>query len=112
MVYKKAQIEAIVADYVKKLGKRIPIKRVILFGSYAYGRPVRGSDIDIAIVSDKFKRMDDIKRIMLLSDCARYIECDVDIDPIGFTEKELKNADYFEIGGEIEEKGVVLYEGL
>ena len=61
MVYKKSEIRNIIADYVKVLQKRIPVKRVILFGSYAYGRPAKGSDIDIAVVSDKFKRMDDVK---------------------------------------------------
>jgi len=55
--------------------------------------------------------MDDIKRIMLLSDYSRRIKCSVDIDPIGFTEDELAKADYFEIGGEIVEKGVVVYHG-
>ncbi len=110
MVYKKSEIRNIIANYVKELQKRIPVKRVILFGSYAYGRPTRGSDIDIAVVSDKFKRMDDIKRIMLLSDYARKIKISIDIDPIGFTEEELEEADYFEIGGEIVEKGVEIYK--
>ena len=63
----------------------------------------------MAVVSDAFKKMDDIKRIMLLSDCARRINSVVDIDPIGFTEDELDMADYFEVGGEIQEKGVVVY---
>ena len=97
-------------NYVKELQSRIPVEKIILFGSYAYGKPTKSSDIDIAVVSDKFKRMDDIKRIMLLSDCARKIKSYVDIDPIGFTEKELEKADYFDIGGEIIEKGVVIYE--
>ncbi len=97
-------------NYVKELQSRIPVEKIILFGSYAYGRPTKASDIDIAVVSYKFKKMDDIKRIMLLSDYARKIKISVDIDPIGFTEKELEKADYFDIGGEIVEKGVVIYE--
>lgn len=109
MVYKEAEIRRIVSAYAKELTKRIVVKKIILFGSYAYGRPKRSSDIDIAVVSDAFKRMDDIKRIMLLSDYARRVECSVDIDPIGFTEDELENADYFELGGEIQEKGVCVY---
>jgi predicted nucleotidyltransferase len=106
MVYKKSEIRNVILKYVRELQKKIPVRRVILFGSYAYGRPAKGSDIDIAVVSDKFKRMDDIKRIMLLSDYAKKIKISVDIDPIGFTEDELENANYFEIGGEIVEKGV------
>ena len=53
--------------------------------------------------------MDDIARIMLLSDYARRIKTDIDIDPIGFTEEKLEKSDYFEIGGEIVEKGVIVY---
>lgn len=49
---------------------------------------------------------------MLLSDYARRIKTDIDIDPIGFTEDELERADYFEIGGEIVEKGVVVYNAM
>lgn len=109
MVYKKDEIKNIVLNYVKELQKKIPVQKVILFGSYAYGRPTKGSDIDIAVVSDNFKKMDDIKRIMFLSDYARRIKSVVDVDPIGFTEDELEKADYFEIGGEIVEKGIVIY---
>lgn len=56
--------------------------------------------------------MDDIKRSMLLSDYARRIKCFVDIDPIGFTDEELAKTDYFEMGGEIAEKGVVVYKAV
>lgn len=61
MVCKETEIRNIVSDYVKELQKKLPVKRVILFGSYAHGRPTKGSDIDIAVVSDKFNKMDDIK---------------------------------------------------
>ncbi|MBI5235252.1 MAG: nucleotidyltransferase domain-containing protein [Deltaproteobacteria bacterium] len=110
MVYKESEVKDIVAAYARELSKRIHIRKIILFGSYAYGRPGKGSDIDLAIVSDSFKRMDDIKRIMLLSDCSRKIDIAVDIDPLGFTEEELEAADYFKVGGEIQEKGVVVYD--
>jgi len=43
-----------------------------------------------------------------LSDYARRIKTDIDIDPIGFTEEELEKSDYFEIGGEILEEGVII----
>ena len=107
MVYKRNEVRRIVLKYAKELQKRISVKKIILFDSYAYGNPTKSSDIDIAVISDRFKKMDDITRIMLLSDYARRIK--TDIDPIGFTEDELEKSDYFEIGGEIVEKGVVLY---
>ncbi len=47
---------------------------------------------------------------MLLSDYARRIKTSIDIDPIGFTKEELEKSDYFEVGGEIIEKGVIVYK--
>lgn len=109
MAYKKSEIRRIILTYVKELREKITVDKIILFGSYAYGNPTKSSDIDVAVISDRFKKMDDIRRIMLLSDYARRIKTDIDIDPIGFTEDELENSDYFEIGGEILEKGVIVY---
>lgn len=110
MCTKRNEVRRIVLKYAKELQKRITVKKIILFGSYAYGNPTKSSDIDIAVISDRFKKMDDITRIMLLSDYARRIKTDIDIDPIGFTEDELEKSDYFEIGGEIVEKGVIVYK--
>ncbi|MCI0493548.1 nucleotidyltransferase domain-containing protein [candidate division KSB1 bacterium] len=46
----------------------IPIKRAVLFGSYARGNYSKWSDIDLAIVSDVFvgNRMDDKDKIRLI----------------------------------------------
>ncbi|MBE7447210.1 MAG: hypothetical protein HS132_19160 [Planctomycetia bacterium] len=55
----------------------------------------------------------DIKKIDLMkryTTNARRVKSSVDINPIGFTEEELKKADYFDIAGEIAEKGIVVYE--
>ena len=115
MVYEKSKIKNIVLEFIEELNRRkIPVKQVILFGSYAYGKPNLRSDIDLAVVSPKFKNMDDIKRIMVLSDAVRHIKTTraIDINPIGFTDEELKKADYFDIGGEIVEKGVILYSNV
>jgi len=46
-------------DYLKQfkseISKDIPIKKMILFGSRASGKPHRWSDFDLIIVSNKFK---------------------------------------------------------
>ena len=115
VVFRNKQVKEEIDNFVNLLQKeQIKISRVILFGSYAYGKPNLRSDIDLAVVSPKFKNMDDIKRIMILSDAARHIKTPrpIDINPIGFTDEELEKADYFEIGGEIVEKGVILYSNV
>ncbi len=47
----------------------IPVKRAILFGSYAQGNFTEWSDIDLAIVSDIFvgDRFDDKRKIRLIT---------------------------------------------
>jgi predicted nucleotidyltransferase len=111
MVRQKYKIKNIIKEFIRALMKKVSIEEVILFGSYAYGKPRLNSDIDIAIISPKFRRMDDIKRIMFLSDIARKIKTpkDICLDPLGFTSEELENPDYFNIAAEIRERGKVVY---
>jgi len=66
-----ARIRRIIERYLVELEKNhFPIKRAVVFGSYAEGRADEWSDIDIALVSDAFEgdRFDDrgkIRRITL-----------------------------------------------
>lgn len=90
----------------------MPVDKVYLFGSYAWGKPTSASDIDIAVVSSKFKKFDSIERIEFLSDIARHLspELDIDIDVIGFTSEEMKKASYFDIAAEVLQKGKIIYK--
>jgi predicted nucleotidyltransferase len=110
MVYRKSKLKSIVSEYIRLVKAKVPVEKVILFGSYAYGRPTSHSDIDLAIISSKFKKMEDVERIMLLSDISRKVNTskDVCIEPLGFTMEELNNADYFDIASEIRDKGVAI----
>lgn len=65
-----AQIPNKIKNTIQKLLRalqenNIPVKRVILFGSYARGNYTEWSDIDLVIVSDVFvgDRFDDKKKI-------------------------------------------------
>lgn len=85
----------------------IKISRMILFGSYAKGRPRRGSDIDVAIISENFKGMNLLQRfetIGLALAKARIME---PIEAIGYTEEEFASTGGGSfIGDEIKSKGV------
>ena len=112
MVCSRAKVRKITNDFIKRLRRNgLPIDKAYLFGSYAWGRPSSVSDIDMAIISPKFKRWNDIKRIKVLSDIARYVypNLEVEIDAIGFTHEELENASYFDLAGEIRQKGQIIY---
>ncbi|MBI5119087.1 nucleotidyltransferase domain-containing protein [Candidatus Poribacteria bacterium] len=86
-------------------------KKIILFGSYAYGQPSEDSDIDLFIVKNTnqkpIERWTEIKR--LLRDLSRTVP----VAPLVYTEQELEARraikDFFV--EEILEKGEVLYEG-
>jgi predicted nucleotidyltransferase len=43
-----------IREYVSVLRNEIPVNKVILFGSYARGKQHKSSDVDIAIISEKF----------------------------------------------------------
>jgi len=49
------KIEEVVLKYVEIICQKYKVEAIILFGSYAKGTENEDSDIDIAIVIDKFK---------------------------------------------------------
>ena len=68
MVRKKIpkKVEKEIKEYIEVLHKdKLPIKKVILFGSYAYGNPDRDSDIDLCILTNDIskRKIDLIKEV-------------------------------------------------
>ena len=53
---RKTFIEA-VKEFKAKVNKDLPLKKLFLFGSRARGENSKWSDVDLLIVSDKFKKM-------------------------------------------------------
>lgn len=103
-------VEKILLEVIEKLkGEYRPIK-VILFGSYAYGKPTEGSDIDLLILKDTDKsraeRFVEVKRILYDP------KLRVTISPLVYTPEELEERlkmgdDFVE---DILRRGVVVYE--
>lgn len=48
------KVAEIASRYAKEVRKYLPVRMVILFGSWAKGKAGKSSDIDIAVVVDKF----------------------------------------------------------
>jgi predicted nucleotidyltransferase len=46
------QIEAV----AKRIAEKFPVEKILLFGSYAYGEPEEGSDVDLLVVMETDKR--------------------------------------------------------
>lgn len=52
---KKKNFKKELRSFKFRLLRKVPIDKMILFGSYARGRPHKYSDIDLIIVSPKFR---------------------------------------------------------
>lgn len=87
-----------IKKFVEFLKQDIHVDRVVLFGSYAKGKPKPYSDIDLAIFSRNFKDKDELKNMQYLFKKASAV--DTAIEPHPFHPKDLKSP----------EKGGLLYE--
>ena len=85
------QLEEIIKGFILRLRQEIPVKEIILFGSYAHGNPKEYSDIDLAVISDWFEDRPKIKNMQYLSRVAATYNSLIEALP--FTEKEYRNLD-------------------
>ncbi|MGQ9608962.1 MAG: nucleotidyltransferase domain-containing protein [bacterium] len=67
----KAEVIQILKDRLEDLYKKLPITKVVLFGSYAKGNYTVGSDIDILIIYRGKKQVDDYVLVKKLLDLPR-----------------------------------------
>ncbi|MBI2304151.1 MAG: nucleotidyltransferase domain-containing protein [Chloroflexi bacterium] len=106
---KDRKIRRLILEVVDLLKREYQPERIILYGSYAYGKPTEDSDIDLFIVKETDKRRVDrfVEVSRLLYDRERRIS----ISPLVYTPKELEER--LSIGDDFVEevltKGEVLY---
>ena len=85
------KIEKQIKEYVEALKKdNLPLSRVILFGSYAKGNSHKWSDIDLCVVSSKFK--DPLKAMQYLW-LKRKSDSFPAIEPVGFGPEDFEDED-------------------
>jgi predicted nucleotidyltransferase len=107
MAKKRSEIKKIVAKYISELEKLgIDVSQVILFGSYAGGKPADHSDIDLAVVSGFFSKLDIFERQQILS--RAHHNFSEPIEPMGFTPEQIKEKRGF--AREIVETGLVVFQ--
>ena len=104
------KIKNIIDKIVERIKKEYKPKKIVLFGSYAYGKPTEDSDLDLLIIKDTNKRP--IDRWIEVKKLLRGASGTFAISPFVYTEKEINERivikDFFL--EEILEKGKVLYE--
>ena len=103
MALSENQVAKIIRGFITELRREIPIKEIILFGSYARGNPKDYSDIDLAVISDWFEGKPKIKNMQYLSRIAAAYNSLIEALP--FTEEEYRNLDQRSFLGSIVKSG-------
>lgn len=85
---------------------KLPMDKVILYGSYAKGNPRRWSDIDLCVVSPKFK--DAWGAMEYLWKRRKIFDVNYTIEPIGFSPKDFRESS--SLINEIKKTGIVIYK--
>ena len=82
------KIDKIVRNYIQRLleEEKLPIKRVIVFGSQIKGKTHTWSDIDVCVISPKFKNA--MRAMEFLLTKREREEVIAGLEPVGFTEKD------------------------
>lgn len=84
------QAKKIAKNYVKNLKSKLKVKKAMLFGSAAREKMNKNSDIDIMILSDNFKKMKLIDRLVFLSRLRGRDFLDLPMDILGYTPEEFE----------------------
>ena len=105
----QTNIKTLIQRITKKIASKYKPDKIILFGSYAYGKPTKDSDVDLLIIKKTKARHIDraIKIREIIKDENRFVA----IEPLVYNPQEISKRiemeDDFIIT--IMEKGVVLY---
>lgn len=106
--YTTTEIKKIVKVLVEMMkADKIVVDKIILYGSYAAGRPHNHSDIDLAVISPSFKgkKILDIQE-ELAKALSKYLSI---IEPIGYSTDDFQTAEPETLLGEIKRSGKILY---
>ena len=93
--------------FIEEAKKSLNISSVILYGSHVSGKAGTWSDIDIAVISNDFKDVNFHQRLVELGKIAWNAKT-TEIEALGFTEEEYKNATEIDFIWEIKKSGRIV----
>jgi predicted nucleotidyltransferase len=96
-----------ISSFARQVAKKFNPQKIILFGSYAYGKPTEDSDVDILVVMP-FKGRNPEKATEIWMATKPRFPIDIMVRKPAELKKRLEMGDFFL--REIVEKGKVLYE--
>src|SRR5262245_26693048 len=96
----------VIRDYARRVAEKFDPEKIILFGSYAYGTPREGSDVDLLVVMPARNEIDQAYRIDV--SVTRNFPLDLIVRTPDDLRWRLEEGDWFL--REIVANGKVLYE--
>jgi uncharacterized protein len=99
---------AVIRRHARRIAERFHPEKIILFGSYAYGKPHAQSDVDLLVIMPTHNAIDQAVRIDLAF--KRPFSLDVHVRTPFQIKQGLKEKDCDWFLREVMEKGKVLYE--
>ena len=109
MAKRRTEFTVKIERFIEILKNQFEVDKVILFGSRAKGKQNRWSDIDVAIISDNFANMNFHRRLVFLGLLAWQAKA-TEIEALGYTIEEYKNATRMDFLGEIKNTGKIIYK--
>ena len=105
-----AQIDQLIVRLAETIRRKYEPQKIVLFGSYARGRPTEDSDIDLFIVKETDARM--VDRFVEVKRLIYDPRLRIPVSPLVYTPQELEERlnmgdDFVK---EIMSEGMVLYE--
>jgi len=92
--------------FARQIAERFHPEKIILFGSYAYGKPHEESDVDLLVIMPAYNEISQAIRIR--RECQRPFALDLIVKTPKRLERELQDENWFL--REVMSKGKVLYE--
>ena len=107
MVKSPDQVKATLTEFIKLLEGTIDLYAVVLFGSYAKGKPREFSDIDVAVFSPAFggNPLEEMKMLLKLRR-----KVDIDIEPLPFNKEVFLHHAKTDFISEVLRQGKLLYK--
>ena len=107
MAKTRQEVKKIILQFVAELQKLgLEVSQVILFGSYAKGQPKDYSDIDVAVVSPGFAKLDIFERQELLS--RAHYNVKEPLEPIGLSPRQVREKQGF--ARAVVESGITVFK--
>lgn len=108
MVATTTEVAASISGFVRLLREGIWVEAIVLYGSYATGRPHEWSDMDVAVISPDFEDVPMWRRQEMIAKLT--LERDRRLAPIGYPSSEYHNPGRHSFLREIVRTGRVVYE--